>query len=79
MTAQILSFSAEVREAAVDARSISRRLREGGHEWALALQRANERTLSMAHGTELLSAKNSRSDRLTGEGRVVSPFFAHRH
>jgi hypothetical protein len=59
MTAQILSFSAEVREAALDARAIRRHVREGGHEWALALQRANERMVSLAHATELRAPNNS--------------------
>jgi len=59
MTAQILSFSFEVREAALDARAIRLHVREGGHEWGVALQRANERMVSLAHATELPASKNS--------------------
>jgi hypothetical protein len=62
MTAQILSFSAVVREAALDARAIKRHVREDGHEWAPALQRANERMVSLARATELLAPKNSGDD-----------------
>jgi hypothetical protein len=62
MTAQILSFSAQVREAALDARAIRRHVRAGGHEWALALQRANERMVSLAHETDLIAPRNSGGD-----------------
>ena len=45
------------------ARAIRRHVREGGHEWALALQRANERMISLTRTTECWRRKIPRANR----------------
>jgi len=48
-TATVLVLSQEVREAAKDAESIKRKLREEGHAWAPALTEARRRMIELAH------------------------------
>jgi hypothetical protein len=48
VTARVLSFTNEVREAAKDARSLRMKLKDEGHEWAPALAKANAKMVELA-------------------------------
>lgn len=45
---RVLSFSKEVREAALDARAIRLKQKVDGHKWAPALAKANTKMVELA-------------------------------
>ena len=62
MTATVLRFDYAVREAALDARAIERKLRAEGSAWAPALQRAREIALDLAHSAPAGGRYGSRAN-----------------
>lgn len=59
MTARVLHWNKDVREAAKDARSLRLKLQHEGHEWAPALAAANAKMVELALNLEGLSCDDA--------------------